>query len=104
MITQICSLGFVVAFSAVSLLTNSNKAGAAPQCGAHDKVAHVLLEKFKETPRGLGMVNSTAILEIFKSPQGSWTLVVTNARGISCITAAGEDWQEAPVSVAGLDS
>jgi hypothetical protein len=104
MITQICSLGFVAAFSAVSLMTISNKAGAAPQCGEHDRVAQALLEKFKETPRGLGMMNSTAILEIFKSSQGSWTLVVTNARGISCISAAGEDWQEAPVSVAGLDS
>jgi hypothetical protein len=38
------------------------------------------------------------------SPQGTWTMVITDTRGISCISTAGEEWQDVPVAVAGLDS
>jgi hypothetical protein len=31
-------------------------------------------------------------------------VVVTNTSGMACIAASGEDWQDVPVAVAGLDS
>jgi hypothetical protein len=38
------------------------------------------------------------------SPQGTWTVVVTDTRGVACIIATGQDWQEVPIEMAGLES
>ena len=104
MFAQTCSLSLVAALAAISLVGIAGKAEAAPQCGNHDKIVEVLGDKFKETRRVMGVVNSTAVMEIFMSPQGTWTMVITDTRGLSCITASGEEWQDVPVAVAGLDS
>ncbi len=104
MFAQTCSLSLVAAFAAILLVGIAGKAEAAPQCGNHDKIVEVLGDKFKETRRVMGVVNSTAVMEIFMSPQGTWTMVITDTRGISCITASGEEWQDVPVAIAGLDS
>ena len=104
MFAQTCSLSLAAALAAISLVSIAGKAEAAPQCGNHDKIVEVLGDKFKETRRVMGVVNSKAVMEIFMSPQGSWTIMITDTNGKSCITVAGEEWQDVPVAVAGLDS
>jgi len=104
MFTQTSSLSLVAVIAAISLASFAGKAEAAPQCGNHDKIVDVLGNKFKETRRVMGVVNSKAVMELFMSPQGTWTMVITDTRGLSCITASGEEWQDVPVAVAGLDS
>ncbi len=104
MFAQINSMSLVAVFAAISLVSVAGIAEAAPQCGNHDKIVEVLGDKFKETRRVMGVVNSTAVMEIFMSPQGTWTMVITDTSGTSCITASGEEWQDVPVAVAGLDS
>jgi hypothetical protein len=104
MFDQTRSLSLVAALAAISLVSIAGIAEAAPQCSSHDKIADVLGNKFRETRRVMGVVNSTAVMEIFMSPQGTWTMVITDTSGISCITASGEEWQEVPGAVAGLDS
>lgn len=97
------SLSFAAVVAAVSLFNLSGEVSAAEQCGSHDDVAKVLTTRFKETRRAMGVVSSMAVMEIFMSPQGTWTMLVTGTNGISCITATGEEWQDVPVAVAGLD-
>ena len=104
MFTQISSLSLVAVFAAISLISTAGLAAAAPQCGDHDKIVDVLGHKYKETRRIMGVVNSTAVMEMFMSAQGTWTMVITDTRGTACIAAAGQDWQDVPVAVAGLDS
>ena len=104
MFAQTSSLSLVAALAAISLVSIAGIAEAAPQCGNHDKIVDVLGDKFKESRRVMGVVNSTAVMEIFKSKQGTWTIVITDTNGMSCITAAGEEWQDVPVAVAGLES
>jgi hypothetical protein len=104
MFTRINSMSLAAVFAAISLISIVGKAEAAPQCGKHDKIVEVLGNKFKETRRVMGVVNSTAVMELFMSPQGTWTMVITDTSGLSCITASGEEWQDVPVAVAGLDS
>jgi len=77
---------------------------AAQPCGIHDALAKTLKTKYQETRRILGIINARNVMEIFMSPQGTWTVVVTDTSGTSCITAAGEGWQEIPIVTAGLDS
>ncbi len=104
MFAQTCSLSLVAALAAISLASIAGTTEAAPQCGNHDKIVEVLGDKFKETRRVMGVVNAKAVMEIFMSPQGTWTMVITDTSGLSCITASGEEWQDVPVAVAGLDS
>ena len=104
MFTQTRTLSLAALFVAISLVSIAGKAEATPQCGDHDKIVDVLGNKFKESRRVMGVVNSKAVMEIFMSPQGTWTMVITDTSGMSCITAAGEEWQDVPVAVAGLDS
>jgi hypothetical protein len=104
MFTQTRSLSLAAVFAAISLISTAGLAVAAPQCGDHDKIVDVLGHKYKETRRVMGVVNAKSVMEMFMSPEGTWTMVITDTSGISCITAAGEEWQDVPVAVAGLES
>jgi hypothetical protein len=97
------SFSVAIVLSAASLFGLVGEA-VAMQCANHDKMAKALTGKFKETRRAMGVVNSTAVMEVFMSPQGTWTVVVTDTKGIACIAASGEEWQDVPAAIAGLDS
>ena len=104
MFAHIRSMSLAAALAAVSLFNLTGEASAALQCGKHDDIAKVLAAKFKETRRVMGVVNAKAVMELFMSPQGTWTMLVTDTAGTSCITASGEEWQEVPATLAGLES
>ena len=95
-ITGVLALGMVTA--------SSSLASAAAPCGSREAVAKALTTKYKEARRVMGVVNAKAVMEIFMSPQGAWTVLVTDTSGTDCIIATGQDWQEVPIALAGLDS
>ena len=104
MFAHIRSFKFAAVLAAVTLFGSAGVASAAAPCGSHDAVANSLTTKFKEARRIMGVVNAKAVMEIFMSPQGTWTVVVTDTKGMACIIATGQDWQEVPVEMAGLES
>ena len=71
-------------------------AEAMMACGPHAKMIKTLKGKYKEQPKGLGIVDSRKVVEVYVSKSGSWTLVMTDLNGISCIVAAGHSWEDAP--------
>ena len=77
---------------------------AQSQCAPHEEVVKVLNAKFQESQRAVGLINEKAMMEVFISTQGTWTMVVTNESGMSCVMAAGEAWDEKPTQVLGLGS
>ena len=104
MFARTCSLSLTAAFAAISFVCIADRAEAAFPCGSHDKIVNVLAGKYKEARRVMGVVNASAVMEIFMSPQGTWTILITDTSGKTCITASGEEWQDVPVAVAGLES
>lgn len=63
-------------------------------CGARDQIISSLGEKYGETRHGGGLAGSTAVVELYASEKtGSWTILRTDTRGLSCIVAVGEGWQ-----------
>lgn len=104
MFAHIRSFKLAAVLAAVTLIGTAGVAQAAANCASHDAVAKALTTKFKEARRVMGVVNAKAVMEIFMSPQGTWTVVVTDTAGTTCIIATGQDWQEVPVEMAGLDS
>ncbi|MDP6428746.1 MAG: hypothetical protein QF393_12080 [Rhodospirillales bacterium] len=71
-------------------------ARAQGTCAAYDDLAALLGKKYGEHPVNWGLSSDGNLVEVFASDSGSWTVVVTNPRGISCIRAAGESWTVAP--------
>ncbi len=56
-----------------------------------------LEEDYGEHPVAFGIRgDGAAVVELAVSPSGSWTIFVTHAGGVSCITATGESWQAIP--------
>jgi hypothetical protein len=102
--SHIISTSLLSAFAAVMVVGYSETASAGFACGKRAEVVYALDKQFNEKRRISGLVGSDAVLEIFISPQGTWTIVITNVKGISCITAAGNEWQDMPIEVAELDS
>lgn len=82
---------FIVALSPAVL---PQRALAASQCAPHAALARHLAERFGETPRAVGLISDTRIVQLYSAPGGSWTIVVATADGRACILAAGRSWHD----------
>jgi hypothetical protein len=71
-----------------------------PPCAPHDEMVSRLGETYQEKRHAYGVVGGQAILEVFVSDKGSWTIIVTRTSGDSCVLAAGTEWEDA-VTLAG---
>lgn len=86
-----------LAFAAAAIAPS----GAYAQCASSDEVKSLLSENYQENKRAMGVVGESRIIELFVSAEGSWTLVMTQPTGRACIIAAGQDWEDMPMQVAG---
>ena len=73
----------------------SDASAAMRVCGERVKMTKMLSGKYQEKPKAIG-VSSTGktVLEVFTSSEGSWTLLLTTAKGMTCIMGAGHSWQD----------
>ena len=86
----LCILGALVAFLIYWTLPSK-----AAECGKHDKVVKFLDTKYKEQRTAIGLVAYRGVMEFFVSEKtGTWTILLTNTQGISCIVAAGESYEK----------
>jgi predicted methyltransferase len=78
-------------------------ASAQVPCGSRDVIVTTLGEKYKESRQSLGLVgqDGKSVIELFVSEKGTWTMLMTSAKGATCVVAAGVGWQAAPQKVAG---
>ena len=60
---------------------------------AHKVMVELLLNRFDETPRAIGMIDDRRIMQVYAAPGGSWTILVTTSAGQSCILAAGKGFE-----------
>ena len=62
-------------------------------CGPRDAAIAELVGDFGEQVIGRGLSNNgQAKLEVFKSETGTWTIIVTDTKGVSCVLANGQVW------------
>jgi hypothetical protein len=104
MFAHIRPFKFAAVLAAASLFSSVGVASPAAPCGSHDALIKSLTIRFKEARRIMGVVNAKSVMEIFMSPQGTWTVLVTDTTGTACVIATGQDWQEVPIEMTGLDS
>ena len=62
------------------------------KCLPRDDLVKMLGDKYHEVPIAIGMVNEGLIMEAFSSPQGTWTIFLTNTKKVSCMVMDGGEW------------
>lgn len=75
----------------------------APNCGPRDSVVKALTDKFHEAPTAIGISDNGSLVEVLASADGAtWSILLTQPDGTSCLVAAGESWQPLiPVTAVG---
>lgn len=85
--------------SAAALLAFGSTAASAQSlsaCGDHNMIVDRLGAKYSETSVSMGLANDGSMIEVFASPAGTFTIVVTKPSGVSCILATGDSWEAVP--------
>lgn len=77
--------------TAITMLATS--AAAQQVCGSRDKIVESLERKYHEQQIAFGVTGSGSVAEVFKSNEGTWTLIHSYPSGTSCLVASGEAWQ-----------
>lgn len=75
----------------------SVEADAAPLvCGGHDSFASYLNDVHQEHLQSIGLTDGGLLLEVFVSPGGTWTILMTTPEGLACLLASGQSWESLP--------
>jgi hypothetical protein len=80
-------------------------AAAAPElCGTRADLLKELTQRYSEAPVAVGLANSGALVEILTNDNGStWSIMVSQPNGTSCLVAAGKEWQALKPDTTGRD-
>lgn len=109
LVLGISAIGAVLTFTGATSIVGDN-AVAAPAhetaqaqnmaCAPRNELVGQLGKEFRENQKAVGSLGDKAIMEVFVSQSGTWTILATDTAGTSCIIAAGKAWDEAaPVAV-----
>ncbi len=87
-------IGFVAALAILaSAAVGGNPAHAQANCDMRKSLLAKLHNGYDEEPVASGLASSGNVVELLISAGGTWTILVTNPNGVTCIAAVGEDWQ-----------
>jgi hypothetical protein len=79
---------------AVALGAPATTIAAPTSCAPRAELLAQLSKRFSEAPIAAGLANGGALIELLTSGDGStWTIIVSQPEGPSCIVAVGESWQ-----------
>lgn len=65
----------------------------AQQCAPYEQARAALADRYGEERQSYG-VSQGNLVEVYASDAGTWTILVTNAEGLSCIAASGAGYSE----------
>lgn len=85
--------GTVVLFFALTLHPAATLSQPEYNCASQSDLRSYLEEAYAEKLAAVGMVNEQTIMEIYVADTGTWTVVLTNPAGVSCLVLSGQGWQ-----------
>ena len=84
--------------AAGALLALASTASAQVVCKDRPTFLSYLGNSYSEAPVAMGLANNGSVIEVLSSKGGgTWTIIVTQPSGLSCIVASGEAWDVAPI-------
>ncbi len=88
------ALAAVAFLSAPATTARAQTPAQAQQCDQRAKVIGHLAQKYQEAPVAIGVTTSGGMVEVLASGDGgTWTIILSNPNGTSCLVAAGEGWR-----------
>ncbi|WP_394707502.1 hypothetical protein [uncultured Celeribacter sp.] len=100
MTTRIATLTGAALLMATTL--TAAPASAQQNCAQRDQILDRLTSKYGESRQSIGLAPNSGVVEVFASDEtGTWTILVTNPNGITCLIASGQAFETlAEVAVA----
>ena len=90
----VCAIVFALATSS---------AMAQMLCGNHDDIVSKLANEYSETRVGIGLNDNGRVIELFASPTGTWTILITPPKGLTCMVETGQSWESIPTQTVNTD-
>lgn len=86
---------------AAILIGGTMPAAAQMICGKREAIVNQLENRYGETRRSMGYQEGRGIIETWANDDtGTWSIIMTNPEGVTCLLAAGEAFQAEAVKVA----
>jgi len=82
-----------------TIVVEVNPVVVQPRNACFDRGALVrhLEGNFSESPTAAGLAANGSVIEVFTAPDGiTWTIVLTQPNGATCVMASGESWMGMP--------
>lgn len=94
----ILALPFLAATATASAAAEDSMA-----CGKRDEMLSHLSGKYNEEPVAMGLATNGSLVEVLASNAGgSFTIVYTTPDGLTCMMAAGSNWEIVKHQLAGI--
>lgn len=87
--------------AAAGVIAMTSGAGAQMLCKERSEVLAQLSTGYKEAPTAMGLASNGALIEVLTSTEDgrTWTIIITQPNGVSCVMATGESWQNLQVAM-----
>ena len=92
------------AVAGAMVFTVASAGAASNLCTKRASMVDALSKKYEEQRRGIGVASKAGVMEFYVSQKGTWTMLMTMPNGMSCIMAAGRDWEEIAATPIGTNS
>ena len=89
---------FYFCFLLIGLNVNLTAAQTLVLCAERGELIKSLEDRYSEKPYSRGVSGTGTVLELLKSDDQSFTLLMTHPNGMSCVVATGNNWEKQPVS------
>lgn len=84
----------VLLTAAVTAYPHTADSQAVVNCAERSQVIELLTRQYEEKQAAVGQINPQAVMELYAADGGSWTLIVTDVSGRSCVIFAGKSWEQ----------
>lgn len=84
------------AVAAGLIFSGSGAAQAQQYCAPRDSLVGNLTKQYDEAPAARGLSGTGNLVELLVGPGGSWTILITQPSGRSCVIGVGEAWHDVP--------
>lgn len=64
-----------------------------PPCGPHSQMVETLENEFGEARTAIAMEASGFVMQVYRSLQNTWTILMTLPNGMTCAVATGTHWE-----------
>lgn len=75
----------VLLTAAVTAYPHTADSQAVVNCAERSQVIELLTRQYEEKQAAVGQINPQAVMELYAADGGSWTLIVTDVSGRSCV-------------------